>query len=225
MIELDRLSKLIWIDHHKSAIEEYEQHNKYIDATIDGTRFDGIAACELTWSYFSEIHTIPVGITLLSKYDTWQLEDERVVPFQYGFRTWNYDTSPNNQSLWQMVFTGKIPIDTIVEMGKIIVAYKTIEDSEYIKSYSYEVDFNGYAGLAINRGAISSLAFKSKWDKTLYDIMISFVMKGNKWYVSLYTDKPEVDVSILAKKYGGGGHKQAAGFNTIKLPFTALKRI
>ena len=28
-----------------------------------------------------------------------------------------------------------------------------------------------------------------------------------------------VDVSVICKKYGGGGHKKAAGFHTKKLPF------
>ena len=30
--------------------------------------------------------------------------------------------------------------------------------------------------------------------------------------VSLYTDRNDVDVSEIAKAYGGGGHKKAAGF-------------
>jgi oligoribonuclease NrnB/cAMP/cGMP phosphodiesterase (DHH superfamily) len=36
---------LIWIDHHKSAIEKYP-------ATIPGYRIDGVAACRLAWQYF-----------------------------------------------------------------------------------------------------------------------------------------------------------------------------
>ena len=27
------------------------------------------------------------------------------------------------------------------------------------------------------------------------------------------------DVSVICKKYGGGGHKKAAGFHTKELPF------
>ena len=44
--------------------------------------------------------------------------------------------------------------------------------------------------------------------------------KDGQWTVSLYTT-PEtgIDVSLIAKAYGGGGHKQAAGFNAKKLPF------
>lgn len=35
-----------------------------------------------------------------------------------------------------------------------------------------------------------------------------------KWHVSLYNDNGEVDCSKIAKTYGGGGHKGAAGFLT-----------
>ena len=36
--------------------------------------------------------------------------------------------------------------------------------------------------------------------------------KIKKWVVSLYTTKINIDVSKIAKLYGGGGHKGAAGF-------------
>ena len=32
------------------------------------------------------------------------------------------------------------------------------------------------------------------------------------WNFSLYNDDGNVDMSILAKSFGGGGHKGAAGF-------------
>jgi nanoRNase/pAp phosphatase (c-di-AMP/oligoRNAs hydrolase) len=53
-----------------------------------------------------------------------------------------------------------------------------------------------------------------------YDIMMPFVFDGKRWTVSLYTKKKDIDVSELAKKHGGGGHRQAAGFQCDQLPFT-----
>ena len=56
----------------------------------------------------------------------------------------------------------------------------------------------------------------------------SYIMENNKEHIdlviiitapvkiSLRTNKESVDVSILAKKYGGGGHKYAAGFSFTK---------
>ena len=45
-----------------------------------------------------------------------------------------------------------------------------------------------------------------------FDIMITYVFDGEKYTVSLYTTKKDVNVAVIAKKYGGGGHPQAAGF-------------
>jgi nanoRNase/pAp phosphatase (c-di-AMP/oligoRNAs hydrolase) len=42
--------------------------------------------------------------------------------------------------------------------------------------------------------------------------MMPFRYNGKFWVISLYTTKDNVDCSVLAKNRGGGGHKQAAGF-------------
>jgi len=39
------------------------------------------------------------------------------------------------------------------------------------------------------------------------------------WKVSLYSTKPEIDCGAVAKTFGGGGHKGAAGFVCDKLPW------
>ena len=50
--------------------------------------------------------------------------------------------------------------------------------------------------------------------------MIPFRFDGKEWSYSLYTTK-DIDCSALAKKYGGGGHKKAAGFKADFNLFTA----
>ena len=45
-------AKLVWIDHHKSAIEKFP-------ATIPGYRIDGVAACRLAWRWFALGHHKP----------------------------------------------------------------------------------------------------------------------------------------------------------------------
>ena len=37
-----------------------------------------------------------------------------------------------------------------------------------------------------------------------------------------YIPKKNIDCSEIAKKYGGGGHKQAAGFQCKELPFKRM---
>ncbi len=40
------LSRLVWVDHHKSSIETHPTE-------IPGYRIDGVAACRLCWAYFT----------------------------------------------------------------------------------------------------------------------------------------------------------------------------
>ncbi|MDO5845105.1 MAG: DHHA1 domain-containing protein, partial [Methanocorpusculum sp.] len=50
-----------------------------------------------------------------------------------------------------------------------------------------------------------------------YEIFIPFVFDGEQYTVSLYSTT--VDVSEIAKSFGGGGHKGASGFQCAELPF------
>jgi oligoribonuclease NrnB/cAMP/cGMP phosphodiesterase (DHH superfamily) len=77
MITIKKKAKLfIWIDHHKSAIEE----NNAVDCTLLGLRREGTAACELTWEYL--MHSpVPKPVKLLGAYDVHNLSDQ-VLHFQ-----------------------------------------------------------------------------------------------------------------------------------------------
>lgn len=209
--------KFIWIDHHISAINDFKTHYPYVN--INGCQHNGVAACELIWNYFFPKNQLPTSVKLLSKYDVWKL-DENVLPFQYGLRLEN--TWPENQDLWEKLFMDNQQINSIINSGKTIIKYQTKQDEIYCKVNAFEIDFEGYRAIVINKTLASSLTFKSIWDNSKYDIMINFgVNKNGFWKFGFYTDKDGIDVSILAKKFGGGGHAQAAGcqFKTLPLPF------
>jgi len=65
----------------------------------------------------------------------------------------------------------------------------------------------------------SSQLFESVYDPDMHDAMLAFGYRNHGWVVTLYTTHAGVDVSRVAKKYGGGGHAQAAGFPCRELPF------
>jgi len=50
-----------------------------------------------------------------------------------------------------------------------------------------------------------------------YDVCIAYIHDGKKFTVSLYSET--VDVSAIAREFGGGGHRGAAGFVCEQLPF------
>jgi oligoribonuclease NrnB/cAMP/cGMP phosphodiesterase (DHH superfamily) len=209
-------NKLFWIDHHISSINDANKTDFNKDCL--GKREVGKAACELTWEYLYPDEPSPWAITLLGRYDVWDLQ-ENVLEFQYGMRLNN--TWPHNQELWREVFdiyADELIIDTI-EQGKTILKYQKQENEKYIKAAAFELTFAGYKAIAVNKMLTSSQLFESIWDNEKYDIMITFGMrKTGDWTMSFYTDKEGIDVSIIAKRFGGGGHKNAAGCSFKELP-------
>ena len=70
----------------------------------------------------------------------------------------------------------------------------------------------------------NSQMFDSIWNPDKHDAMCTFCWKKDKWTVSLYSTKDNVDVSEICKARGGGGHKGAAGFQCSELPSGFLKQ-
>lgn len=64
----------------------------------------------------------------------------------------------------------------------------------------------------------NSQIFDSVYDPNKHDGMLTFAWKKGMWTVSMYGTKG-IDLSAIAKKHGGGGHKQACGFQCDELPF------
>jgi oligoribonuclease NrnB/cAMP/cGMP phosphodiesterase (DHH superfamily) len=231
------LDNLIWIDHHETAIKDANDTKKMTsDGSIivefnmicPGKRLIGKAGCELTWEYLFPNREMPAAVSFLGRYDVWDLQGS-VLPFQYGMRLNN--TWPDNQEMWQKFLkqdddeTTMLNVDTI-RQGETILKYQDQENEKYCKSCAFEVQFEGFKAIAVNKLLTSSQLFKSVWNKEKYDIMITFGLRSNgMWTMSFYTDKEGIDCSLLAKKLGGGGHKQAAGCNFEELPIEFLRQV
>ena len=209
---------LIWIDHHKSAIDEWKTHNS---PPIAGSRTIGVAACVLTWRYFFPDKSIPRSVTLAGKYDVWDHDTPDVVCFQYGMMI--EDCRPENQEMWKWLFDDIITT-TYINQGRYIEKYVKRTDAEICKAQTFETTFINYRAadyrcLAVNRLFVSSYFFDSVENLDGYDVLIMFGWQNGKWKVSLRSNREGVDVTAIAKVWNGGGHPGAAGFNCNVLPF------
>ena len=66
--------------------------------------------------------------------------------------------------------------------------------------------------ICINRERFNPIDFGIDYHKDGYDGCACFHYANGKWNFSLYNDNGIVDCSLIAKQYGGGGHKGASGF-------------
>jgi uncharacterized protein len=219
MLRLNELCDLTWIDHHKSAILDWEEHRRPVRYTVLSTEQ---SACELCWMHLFHDEQMPLAVLWLGRYDIWKhKEHPGALEFQYGMRL--HTTWPDNQEFWQRLFTDEAFTLSIREQGASLLAYEKTQNAKFIAAYGFVTELDGLRIIAANKGMSNSLLFESVWNPDMYDAMLMFAWKHGQWTVSLYTDKPGVDVSVIAKARGGGGHKGAAGFQCDTLPFLPAK--
>ncbi len=218
-----QVKSFIWIDHHKSAIDEFHDYTrmkKYpygYSSNITEVLEDGTAACEIGWKYFFPYINVPKAVRLLSQYDTWQnndkaLWDGMILPFQYGMRQICNSPETFPEELFLETYdTEDDKTYDIIRNGSVILSYQAKISELACKKWSFECDIDGYRAICLNGGGFNSDVFKSTYNPEKHDIMMPFVFNGKEWVVSLYTFK-DIDVSQIAKSRGGGGHEKAAGF-------------
>lgn len=226
--------RLIWIDHHKSSIESWAKD-------IPGYRIDGVAACRLTWQWFtheiankvmsdanylpdklefvSRNVTEPWAVRLAGEFDIWDKRDPDAELFQQGLRS--EELTPHT---WKSMFESEGmsgPVIRLLEQGKGLQYAKAKENESIIKSAGFDLDFEGLHFLACNAARYDSFLFTAGV-KPGHDALLGFAWRAGKWTVSLYhaPGKESHDLSLIAVKHGGGGHRGACGFTCKTLPFT-----
>lgn len=210
---MERLHKeydVIWIDHHKTAIEDCAGLN------IRGLQRIGDGACALTWEFvhYADMSArMPEIIRCLSEYDVGRQEDPHVVSVQYACRS--CETYPAvSMDFWTAALgpgSSHISSDFIFT-GSSIKRYVDKQNEAAKKSMIEEVMFEGHVFLAANMQGIN-LSFFSMFDPTKHYGVICYTRRHGKWYSTLFTSREDADMSKIAARFGGGGHKNAAGWN------------
>jgi oligoribonuclease NrnB/cAMP/cGMP phosphodiesterase (DHH superfamily) len=203
---------LVWIDHHKSSIEWAEG----ADFTCRGVRQIGKAACELAWEFFFG-PDVPRAVRLLGRYDVWDHSDPTVLPFQYGMTV----TDPAVCSpAWENIFYSSTALASILQKGVIAKTYAEKVNAEIVKTTAHTLEWEGLRWICLNGGYRGSRVFSGAVSAEPFDGTLAYHWNGRLWRFSLTSCAPNPkDVAAIAKKYGGGGHLTAAGFESDTLPF------
>jgi len=215
-----RLAKSItWIDHHKSAIDDFRTNETPGDACSLYTKISSeYAGCELAWDYFFPCKTVPRGVHLLGRYDIWDHSDPDTLPFQHGMRMLSTDPLRGDPEVWEKLFSGPVDEDVWygqrLQEGELLLRHQQQSDESLCKKYWFPMEFAGKKWQAANRLGTGSSFFASVWDSSKFHGMLSFGWDGKQWVVGLYSDREDVDCGAIAKSHGGGGHLGAAGFRT-----------
>jgi hypothetical protein len=230
------LPNVIWIDHHVSSITSHPKE-------IPGYRIDGVAACRLAWQWFARSDHAsklcrwdcvpskedfidrkvaePLAVRLAGEYDIWDKRDPRADTFQFGLRSEPID------EYWPTLlstegdgrYRGFNVVTRLLGQGELLQRYQREQDASVVKR-AFEVQYEGLTFLALNTARCNSLTFESA-AQPQHDGLMGFYFNGQEWVVSLYHSPhhKEHDLSVIAVKHGGGGHRGACGFRVAVLPF------
>ncbi len=186
-------------------------------------------ACEGTWKHLFPLEPMPMAVLLLGAYDTWRNKDKdrwenEILPFQYGMRVLcnSVETFPDYLFTGDGFYYDNQHIKKIIESGKTVLKYQSMISEHQCRSGAFEYEFEGLRAICLNGGGGSN-AFSSVYDESKHDIMISFNFNGKFWKFSIYTTK-NMDCSLIAHKYGGGGHPKACGFE-VKNFYNIFKKL
>jgi oligoribonuclease NrnB/cAMP/cGMP phosphodiesterase (DHH superfamily) len=186
------------IDHHKSAmVELHDISNTHFDMTKSGAM--------LAWEFFHPGKEPPKFIKYIQDRDLWIWELEYSKEFSAAFDMVPFEFEEFEKFEDDSVF------DDAVKRGSFILAYsKTV-----VKKVCEKASSRKYKGLDVL--VVNSSHWMSEIGARLSpDCDFSLI-----WYydhqdriikVSLRSFHDKIDVSEIAKEFGGGGHKKASGF-------------
>lgn len=214
---------ILILDHHKTAAEDLSgffappSWEAWRTIQDDGTRlsqntrvaalFDmNRSGAGLAWDYFHPGKARPWFINYIEDRDLWTKKLPGVDEFTAALRSY-----PMDFETWDELIAA--PVQAAIDEGKSILRYyrglvEKMKEGAYIASIGdvpcWIVNCSGFmasevAGDLSKRG----LSFGA----------IYFEVKPGEWVYSLRSTG-DFDVSELAKKFGGGGHKNAGGFTS-----------
>jgi len=193
---------VVGIDHHKTS--EAKMH-LFKDYSFDNNHSGSV----LAWKYFHPEKAVPKLLLFIEDMDIWKWEYQETNRFIAALALYDY-----NFESWS-----KISLDVenpekfrdYLSKGEIINDYIKKIASDLIK-HAQKVSFEGYDVYAANAHHPIKSFVGPVLRKKYPPFAITWVQEGDMIHVSLRSDG-SVDVSEIAKKYGGGGHKAAAGFS------------
>lgn len=202
--ELTSIAKrVILLDHHKTTFEELGElalNNK--DIHLDMNRSGAMMA----WDFFFPGLPAPLLIQHVQDRDLWRFEMKGSKEIQEWILL-------NSRGLSVKKFAELVdttPVDQMIQPGSTLLRVQAIQIERHLANHFTAV----FEGVRIPISNCTSghssevgneLALLVPFAATYQDI-------SDKRIVSLRSSKGGVDVSLIAKKYGGGGHEHAAGF-------------
>lgn len=207
-----KAGRIILIDHHMTAMEQCDAFFKVqpipenLSINFDMSR----SGCVLAWQYFFQDREVPKILLHIEDRDIWRfkLEGTREIT------TALYERMPIN-----FAEIGEIDLAELLVVGRIQVAQFAGMVNRFAKS-AHSVSVASRVGLAVNAPSLfsSDLGHVLAEKSGTFGMIYHYDGRKRQWHFSLRSIG-DYDVGHLAQSFGGGGHRNAAGFILENNPF------
>lgn len=221
---------VVWCDHHVSAFREYEGHlaelteNAGFVCNLGKDKSGALLAYEaLFGSEPVEAYPNMKNVAeLVSVYDTWQAEHHSW-PRAKALNTGLMGQVHPPKGVLRELFASEEAMERVIDKGHLFLEKEYERNRKLCDSWAGVLEWEGLRFLTLNGHGNSSL-FESSDYPHIFDACMVWKYSGpnRMWQVSMYSlasSPADLDMSGIAKKYGGGGHARACGFMAKDLPF------
>ncbi len=195
------------LDHHKTAEADLVDLPENVSVTFDMSK----SGARLTWEFFHPDKFVSKLVFFVEDRDLWRFEfpetkaiNAYIFSQDYSFGSWELINQKLHTSFINLVGAGEAILD------------KHDKDVQELSAGKFRLNIEGHSVWAVNvpytlASDMGHLLGKGE------PFAATFFYDGEGFVYSLRSDENGLDVSEIAKKFGGGGHKHAAGFK-IRIP-------
>lgn len=207
LIEMQKKSSWLWVyDHHKTAQTDLQDLHF---ATFDMNK----SGAGITWDELHKGVTRPWLVDYVEDRDLWKfslMQSKEVNAWVGAQPRENFDSWTH---LW------KEGVDTSADRGMAVLMFV----NSYVQNMSKQArmtEFEGAQVPVVNAPYINTSELVGYLSLSHPFAVGWFMRSDGKYVYSLRSSPTGVDVSAIAKKYGGGGHEHSAGFQLDTFIFT-----
>lgn len=208
LIEMQQdAESLVLIDHHKSAMKDLNH--------LDFCHFDmNYSGAYLAWKYFFDEQSMPLMIKYISDRDLWKWEMDHSKAILIAL-----DSIPKTFEKWSRFSAlcdeiGSSTWNQIKFEGYALLSYKKTLTDRLVAS-SFPLNIGGYVVPSVNTSIFQSDVASELVKPNSFSA--AYYFDGEQYRFSLRSSDDGIDVSDIAKIYGGGGHRNASGFRVRSL--------
>jgi oligoribonuclease NrnB/cAMP/cGMP phosphodiesterase (DHH superfamily) len=223
--------RVVWLDHHKTAFEMWcgkapdlfftlhKEHDESKTVVLDDCK----SGAMLAWEYFHPSTKVPMLIQHIDNRDRWQFKLEgskELHAVLASYQPWTFE-------MWEAHFlVGNVRFNALKDEGRAILRAhnQNVQSAAKqarpcaIRWFDGEVDghpaVNVFSGLAANAPAFLASDLGHELANKSGTFGLVWSMAGDGQVHCSLRSNGDYDVSAIAKVFGCGGHRNAAGFST-----------